>query len=103
MALVQTHLTPADWTRVEKDHFRAAYGLRDLSFVVPWTMWRLPVAARRRALAGGGPALTVLWRLTAPGFQRRERAAFAYATTVSRARVEGSSAAINARIDASGA
>jgi hypothetical protein len=63
-------------------------------------MWRLPGTARRRALAAGGPALTVLWRLTAPGFQRRERAAFAYATTVSSARVEGSYAAADARIDA---
>jgi hypothetical protein len=82
MALVQTHLTPADWKRAEKEHFQAAYGPRDLPFVLPWTMWRLPVTARRRALAAGGPALTVLWRLTAPAFQRRQRAAFAYATTM---------------------
>jgi hypothetical protein len=79
MALVQAHLSPADWERVEKEHFQAAYGPRDLGFVLPWSQADLPAAAARRATALGGPPMRILLALTRGRFERREKAAFRYA------------------------
>jgi hemerythrin-like domain-containing protein len=75
MALVQKHLTRADWDAAERG-FRAAYGPKDLAFVVPWGMKGQSPIARRRALAPGGLPLKVLAALTRPAFRRGERKAF---------------------------
>lgn len=79
MALVQRHLSEQDWRRVEKEHFAAAYGPKDLPFVVSWALKGLSPVARRRATAAGGPPMRILAALAGPAFRRRERAAFAAA------------------------
>lgn len=76
MALVQAHLTQADWERVEKEHFQAAYGPGDIPFVVAWTLKGLPPAGLRAARALGGLPIRILALVTGPAFRRRERAAF---------------------------
>lgn len=76
MALVQLHLSPADWHRVEKEHFQAAYGPKDLPFVLAWSLKGLSPAGRRRAQALGGLPMRILAFFVEPGFRRRERAAF---------------------------
>ena len=76
MALVQQHLSPADWHRVEKDYFRSAYGPKDLPFVLAWSLKGLSPAGRRRAQALGGLPMRILAFFVEPGFRRREKAAF---------------------------
>src|SRR3712207_6890311 len=54
MAVLQRHLTDADWQRVEREHFRPAYSPREVLAIVPWTMAGLPRDVQRRLLAAGG-------------------------------------------------
>jgi hypothetical protein len=79
MALFQAYATPADWQRLEEEHFKPAYGLRDTLRVVPWALHELPAEARDRLLASD-PANRVflaVWRSLLRGpFERRERRAF---------------------------
>jgi uncharacterized protein YndB with AHSA1/START domain len=79
MALVQAYLTPGDWERVEKEHFQAAYGPKDIPFVVAWTLKGLSPAGSRAARVLGGAPIRILAFLAGPGFRRRERKAFRYA------------------------
>jgi hypothetical protein len=80
LALVQAHLTPADWHRLDEEHFKPAYGPREFLAVLPWALHELPAPARRRALADhAGRVVEAVWRLLLrPTFERRERAAFRY-------------------------
>ncbi|GAA4715304.1 hemerythrin domain-containing protein [Phytohabitans rumicis] len=79
MALVQRHLTPADWERVGKEHFASAYRPRDIPFMVPWVLAGLSAAERTRIRAAVPRPLAILWRLFwRRPFERRERAAFGY-------------------------
>jgi hypothetical protein len=81
MALFQAYATPVDWRRLENEHFKPAYGLRDTLRVVPWALHELPAEARDRLLASD-PANRVflaVWRLLLRGpFERRERRAFGH-------------------------
>lgn len=74
MALVQAHLTEADWLRLDEEHFMAAYSPRDVLATLPWVFDGLPAHARARV--PGGPTVPVLARLLRRGYDRRERAAF---------------------------
>lgn len=76
MAVLQRHLGEDDWLRVERQHFRAAYSLREIFSVVPWTMAGLPADVRRTVLAAGGPPIVLIWWLTRRSFARLEAAAF---------------------------
>ena len=76
MALVQRYLSQADWHRVEKDYFQAAYGPKDLPFVLAWSLKGLSPAGLRRAQRLGGLPMRVMAFFVEPGFRRRERAAF---------------------------
>lgn len=79
MALVQRHLTQADWERVDNEHFKPAYRPRDMPFTVCWALTGLSNAERSRLRALIPPPLTILWRLFwRRPFERRERAAFGY-------------------------
>jgi hypothetical protein len=80
MALVQAHLSAADWKRLDAKVFRPAYSPREMLAALPWVLHRLPDVARRRIIAeAGGPVLSLLWRLVLRrGFERRERAAFGH-------------------------
>jgi hypothetical protein len=61
---------------VEKDYFQAAYGPKDLPFVLAWSLKGLSPAGRRRAQRLGGLPMRVMAFFVEPGFRRRERAAF---------------------------
>lgn len=76
MAVLQRHLTEADWERVERDHFRPAYSLREILTIVPWSQTGLPDDVRRRTLAAGGPAIKLIWLLSRGSFGRLDAAAF---------------------------
>ncbi len=76
MALVQRYLTPADWARVEKEHFRPAYSPSEVWWVVPWSQLGLPAEVRRRTMHEGGLPIRILWRLSRGSFARRQAAAF---------------------------
>ncbi|WP_188187468.1 hemerythrin domain-containing protein [Nonomuraea sp. SYSU D8015] len=78
MALVQRYLTHADWESLEEEHFKSAYGPREMPFVASWALYRLPEEhfTRVRDSMAGRP-LEVIWRLFwRRPFERRERAAF---------------------------
>jgi hypothetical protein len=62
MALVQRHLTPAEWDALHPE-FGRHYTAQDALFALPWVLHDLPRELRPRALAfvGRGPAL--VWRL----------------------------------------
>ena len=81
MAILQSHLTHADWERVGAEHFEPAYSPRDLLTLAAWVLHELPpeAVARVRQQRKGRP-LVALWRvvLRRP-FERRERRAFRYA------------------------
>ena len=80
LRLLQQHLTAEDWHRLDEEHFKKAYGPRDVLRLVPWVMHRLPAeGVTRMAAAPGGSVLRVVWTLLLrPGFERRERRAFRY-------------------------
>jgi hypothetical protein len=76
MALVQRHLTPAEWDGMH-DRFGEHYTLGDSLFALPWLMPEVPEEVRP-AVTGflGRPAALAERLLLRPGFLRRERAAF---------------------------
>jgi hypothetical protein len=81
MAIVQAYATVEDWHRVEQEHFRTAYGLRDTLRAVPWVMHEVPAAVLAE-LSAADPSLRtflIVWRLfLRRPFERRERRAFRY-------------------------
>jgi hemerythrin HHE cation binding domain-containing protein len=80
MALVQAHLTQADWEWLDREHFAPAYRPRDVVWVLPWVLHGLPASARRRMVGTAGPALLLAWRLVLRRpFERAERRAFRHA------------------------
>lgn len=81
MVLVQRYLVDADWHRLETEHFKPAYGPRDLPFIASWALYGLPAEhfGRVRDSMAGRP-MELVWRLFwRRPFERRERAAFRYA------------------------
>ncbi|HEX8345989.1 MAG TPA: hemerythrin domain-containing protein [Actinoplanes sp.] len=80
LPLVQSLLTPEDWHRLDEEHFKPAYGPREMLAVLPWVLYELPAPARRRILADrAGRVLETVWRLLLRRpFERRERRAFRY-------------------------
>jgi hypothetical protein len=78
MALVQRYLTNADWSRVEHEYFKSAYGPRQMPFVASWGLHGLPAHHLPRVIDSmAGKPLELLWRLFwRRSFERRERKAF---------------------------
>ena len=81
MAIVQHHLTDADWRRVERDHFRPAYSPREIWTAIPWSQQGLPPLVGRRVRAAAGPLVILLWWLSRRSFARHESAVFDPSTT----------------------
>jgi hypothetical protein len=75
MALVQRHLTPAEWDALHAE-FGRDYTTQDALFALPWVLHEVPRNLRPRALAfmGRGPALA--WLLLRVPFALRERRIF---------------------------
>ena len=78
IALVQQVMTDAEWRQLEEDHFRAGVTPGMFVKMLPWLMHQLPASATERLVAGAPAAQKILWKLTRPGFERRERRAFRY-------------------------
>ena len=73
MALVQRHLTPAEWDGLHAE-FGRDYTPQDALFALPWVLHDLPRELRPRALAFVGRGATLAWRLLLRGpFALRER------------------------------
>lgn len=79
IALMQRLMTQAEWEQMVSDHFQpervTLAMLRDL---LPWTIEGLPAPVRARML-GDVPGGRLIWRLSRPGYDRREHRAFRYA------------------------
>jgi hemerythrin-like domain-containing protein len=80
LRLVQEHLTRADWERLDKEHFKAAYSFRETLQLVGWVLHGLPapVVARLRRDPDTRPLVLLGRLLVCRRFDRRERAAFRY-------------------------
>ena len=79
MALVQRHLTQADWDHVEHEHWKKDTTPAYTARVVPWVVHGLTSAQVKQVAGSAGPALPVVWRLFLKRpFERRDRAAFRY-------------------------
>ena len=80
MALVQRHLTPADWERLDREVFAKDYRPREVPAVLGWVMSGLaPEHARR--LPGANAPFLAFGRLMARRFDRQEARAFGGAAT----------------------
>lgn len=72
MALVQRHLTPAEWEAMHPE-FGRHYTAGDALFALPWVLRDLPSDLRPRALAFVGRGATLAWMLLRLPFALRER------------------------------
>ncbi len=80
IALMQQVMTEAEWRRMQDESFKPEkITLAVVRNMLPWTIAGVPDVVRERLL-GDLPAGRLFWRLTQPGYNRRERRAFEYAT-----------------------
>lgn len=76
MALVQAHLTPAEWDAMDED-FARDYTRQDQLFALPWVLHDVPEHLLPRVLQFIGTAGTLVWRVALRRrFERRERLIF---------------------------
>jgi hemerythrin-like domain-containing protein len=75
MALVQQHLTPEDWTRLDEEVFSKDYTPREIPAVIGWVAFGCPTEALGR-MPGANPTLVLLARVMARQFGRREARIF---------------------------
>jgi hypothetical protein len=75
MTLVQQHLTPEDWTRLDEEVFSQDYTAREIPAVIGWVASGCPTEALGR-MPGANPALVLLARVMARRFGRREARIF---------------------------
>jgi Hemerythrin HHE cation binding domain len=78
IALVQQVMTDAEWRQLEEQHFSKGVTPRTVLRLLPWVMHQLPPFATGRLVADAPAAQRILWMITRPGFERRERRAFRY-------------------------
>lgn len=78
MALVQAHLTQAEWHALDKE-FAKHYSPRDQLFALPWVLHAVPEQLLPNVLAFVGAVPALVWRLLLRRpFARRERLIFRY-------------------------
>jgi hypothetical protein len=70
MALVQKHLTQADWDHVVEENFDKNMPAKELLAAVPWIAHELPAYARDELLAEAGLPMKLLWLATRRRFAR---------------------------------
>lgn len=80
LALVQRYLTPADWEWLEKEYFSKAYKPWEIPFALCWVLHDMPADAQQFVFALDAAPPRRVWDFLRPGFERRERQAFLYAT-----------------------
>ena len=72
MALVQKHLTQADWDHVVEENFDKNVPVKELLAAVPWIAHELPADARDALLVEAGLPMKLLWFATRRRFARLE-------------------------------
>ena len=79
ITLMQQVMTEAEWRQMQDEHFKPdKVTLVMLQNMLPWTIDGVPAAVRERLL-GDVPGGRLIWRLSRPGYERRERRAFRFA------------------------
>jgi hemerythrin-like domain-containing protein len=79
MVILQRHMTPQDWERIEEEHFKTEVDLGYLLYLVPWIAEELPDQVIADVLADEGlPMRVINWLGARLKFRKLERAAFAY-------------------------
>ena len=76
MALVQRHLTQADWDHLEETAFRPDAPIARLAFLVPWIADGLPEPVLRGLLDEAPLPMRVIYRLRRRAYARAQQAAF---------------------------
>jgi iron-sulfur cluster repair protein YtfE (RIC family) len=76
IAIIQQVMTQHEWEQLEEEHFRRGVPFSQVLKIVPWAAHGVPAPLRRAVFAKSGKANELLWRLTRPSFERRERVAF---------------------------
>jgi deazaflavin-dependent oxidoreductase (nitroreductase family) len=84
MALVQAHLTQADWERLDREHFAPQYRARDVVPVLGWVMADLPAEAER-AIPGANRPMLAAGRVLGRLRSRSDARTFSRRPTLSRA------------------
>lgn len=77
MALVQAHLSPVDWERLDREVFSKDYTAREVPAVLGWVASGLTDEQVRRLPGGGSAVFRFFARLMARRFERREARVFA--------------------------
>ena len=75
MPLVQRHLSPEDWDRLDREVFQKDYAAREIPAVLGWVMSGLPAEHQGR-LPGANPLFLAFGRFMARRFDRREARVF---------------------------
>jgi hemerythrin-like domain-containing protein len=76
MVILQRHMTPADWERIEVEHFRKEESFARLRFMVSGLAEDLAESVRKPLFDEAGLGIKVVWRLGRRSFARLERSAF---------------------------
>ena len=81
MALVQAHLTQADWDRLGCEVFAKDYAATEAPAVLGWVVSGLREEGLRRMAGGGNALFRAFGRWTARRFERREARIFGVRTS----------------------
>ena len=80
MAILQRHMTPEAWERIEEEHFKTKDTLGFLLYVVPWLAEGLPRPVLSEVLSEAGlPMRVINWLGARLKFRNLESRAFKYA------------------------
>jgi hemerythrin-like domain-containing protein len=88
IALIQRHVVPSDWARLDRTALRGGLGPRELLTLIPWSVEALPQDVTSRLLREVPPFRIFLW-LGRWRFARLERAAFRHVPAGTGASVTG--------------
>ncbi|WP_028660859.1 hemerythrin domain-containing protein [Nocardioides insulae] len=78
LVILQRHMSPADWERLEAEHFHGQHSIGFMLFVVPWIADGLPGEALNRAFGLAGQAMRVVWWVGLPRYRRATKRALRY-------------------------
>ncbi|WP_299053856.1 hemerythrin domain-containing protein [uncultured Nocardioides sp.] len=78
VALIQAHLSAAEWKKLEEDGLAHKPAPPLLFFLLPWVADGLPEEDLAPFLAAAGTPVAVMMRLVRPAYARRARRAFAH-------------------------
>ena len=79
IAIIQRHLTQAEWTEIEKRHFQSRPAPAGIGFLVSWFLEGIPADQVPTVIASVGAPVRVIWALRRRAFRRGEHRAFRHA------------------------